>query len=445
MAWDPGKLPGPSRLKKKAQPNSPLDLGPPIPTPRSIANDPTKATAPDDPKINPAPFLLSYKDVQTCSAEFHHSPASTAEAYAIASSNNIRHCVCPICAALIAAQVVCHYATLRHSKDEAAAHHKYGPKSILLKGELKQALKSLEIVEADVRTQQLKFYENLGLSGSEKKDEDGIFYSSIVGWNNVSCMRGDHLPLSLRNNDWKEHYSKRTEGSFGRSKETYMPLAPPPHGHRPSMPLDTSGYRLEHCSFYHKDQETNKKEDNCDCKKRKRPSKRVDNGYYNDDEPAPRPPQPAAPIAAALLVAALTFGTRAPLASPRSDKDPQYLELSDCFHELPEAPIIRCTYIEDLIIAYAPHAGMCLPCARLASANCALFAAVQAMHEASQAGYSTRSQVVSLHTTFMQAAELVKWRLEARTIILESGEPVDYLICDTLEKAIAYGTPDIAH
>ncbi|KAL1641380.1 hypothetical protein SLS58_006081 [Diplodia intermedia] len=434
MAWDPGKLPGPSRLKKKAQPNSPLNLGPPIPTPRSIANAPAKATAPDDPKINPAPFLLSYKDVHTCSAEFHHSPASTAEAFAIASSNNIRHCVCPICAALIAAQVVCHYATLRHSKYEAAARHKHDPNPPLLDGA--QTWKSVEIAQADVRTQQLKFYENLGLSDSEEKDED----SNNVGWNNVSCMRGDHLPLSLRNNDWKKHYSKRTEGSFGRSKETYMPLPPAPHGHTPSMPLDTSGYRLEHCSFYHRDQETNKKDENCDCKKRKRSSMRDKNGDHNDNEPTPRPPQPAAPIAAALLVAALTFGTRAPLAPPHSDKDRVFV----CLHELPQDPTIPCTYIEDVIIACAPHAGMCLPCARLASANCALFAAKQAIHEASQAGDSTPSQVVSLQTTFKQAAELVKWRWRARHIILRSNEPVHYLICDTLEKRIAYGRLDIA-
>ncbi|OJD36527.1 uncharacterized protein BKCO1_1100087 [Diplodia corticola] len=438
MPWDPDKAPGPSRLKRTAQPPVPLNLGPPVRTLKSIVENSTKAIAPDGTKINPVPFLLSYKDVQLCSAEFRHSPSTTDEAYAIASTSNIRHCVCPVCAPLIAAQVVFYYARRRYRTDCEAAMQKYTFEYDRLNQTLQQAKHTLDVVTADVRMKQAVFYRNLTLqekNSSGSGNENDTSQRQGVRWNEVTCGTGDHLPHSLQNDERKQYHHEHMKGSIGCSSKTHVPLPSAPCGHTPSHPLDTSGYGIAFCDFYHRDQETGEKDEQCDCKEHK-------DALGLDavtDELTPLPPQPAAPIAAALLIAALTFSTPGPLDIKDDSGLQGYLDVYQCLHNLPKDPSIPCAHINEFVTAYSPDAHMCLPCARLVSARRALFAAKQAMYEVEQSNVTgTELEVESVFTTRKQAEQLVQWREEAHDAMTAVAR-ADHFVCNEIESFIVFG------
>ncbi|KAF9629654.1 hypothetical protein BFW01_g10857 [Lasiodiplodia theobromae] len=153
------------------------------------------------------------------------------------------------------------------------------------------------------------------------------------------------------------------------------------------------------------------------------------------------PSPSSATIAAALLVAALTFAAAEPSEHRYPKRVPGYESICWCRHDLPADPSIPCTDFDGMVMGYGPPTHLCMPCTRLMSAKRAYFAAKQAHYDLLSHGGDALDEgkgMESLLVTLKQAEQLVEWREEAREAMINSDAPGNHVICDIVEKNLAY-------
>lgn len=353
--------------------DDPPSLGPACPVPAAIQANPTDVHDPEDNFNSTAPFLLSYKGFQCCAAEGHKIPFDPIEAYMIASETNIRHCVCPVCAPLIASQVVYYYAQQHYLILGAASEQNFSEALIAARRGAESTAKKAKV---DVKMRQVSRWRNSDpqtTGASMETDMQDQLQKKSVEWAEFASEY-DVWP-QVEEDEEKEPIDKEaTSGPFD-----LLPINPSPS---------------------------------------------------------------SATIAAALLVAALTFAAAEPSEHRRPKKVPGYESICWCTHDLPHDPTIPCADFDRMVMEYAPPTHLCMPCARLISAKRAYFAAQQAHHDLlSHDGVAVDEGkgMESLLVTLKQAEQLVEWREEAReAMIINSDEPGNHVNCDIVEKNLAY-------
>lgn len=372
MPWDPDKTPGPPRLKMTAHHDDPPSLGPPCPVPAAIQANPTHVHDPEDNFNSTMPFLLSYKGFQCCAAEGHKTPHDPIEAYMIASETNIRHCVCPVCAPLIASQVVYYYAQQHYRTLGARCEQNFSEALVASRRGAKLTARKAKV---DVRMRQVSRWRYSDLQTTGPSMDTGVQgqpQKKSVEWEEFA-YEYDGWPQVEEDVEDEPIDEQATSGTFD-----LLPVNPSPS---------------------------------------------------------------SATIAAALLVAALTFAAAEPSEHRYPERVPGYESICWCPHDLPSDPSIPCTDFDRMVMEYAPPTHLCMPCARLMSAKRAYFAAKQAHHDLlSHEGVALDEGdgMESLLVTLKQAEQLVEWREEAREAMINSDEPGNHVNCDIVEKSLAY-------
>ncbi|KAF4303892.1 hypothetical protein GTA08_BOTSDO08226 [Botryosphaeria dothidea] len=379
---------------------------------------------------------LSFIAANCC---FHRVPESPVAAHGLCSKIDIRTVFCDSCVALISALLVSYYAkdTMEETRKlsaEALAHPGFKLDEKMkqaLDMELRRDYETLGLAIRDVRRKQLQRADVVfSLENSRPIASVAVPRSyqkngseEMIEKNNVRLgyvKSPDYGRLSLNSYAWirlHRYKKERKPEYFKRSTDAYKPGY-----HTVERPLDTSGWLRTPCRFYHfklSGRALHKKHTKY-CYMKVKYDEDVHPDLLEGLPPldsSPSVPTSSAALAAALLCAALTFSAPPPSSNP-SQTAVMYQSLNKCHHEVDSPRIDVNIGIDQAAVEIKPQRDMCAPCAALAAAERAWYAAILAKRD------SIRSlpfgEVNSRVSAILAEAEvLARRRREQRQVLIE--------------------------